>query len=203
MTNEELKQKFIEEEEEILWEGTPDKLGYFSRTDICLVPITLIFGGLLLSYAYSSFMLMLEGKSVTFALSGITVLLIAFYLIFGRIWYRHKRLSKNLYVVTNRRAIVINALRDTVTADIPLNEVYPDVFRNDLYLSYKHLGGDMVYGLGLDIFFRNMSTESPAFYAISDPQKVEKLLKKAMKNYKKAANGRKETSDASDDSDFI
>ena len=202
MTKEELKHANIDSDEVILWEGTPDKLGYFSRTDICLIPITLIFGGLLLSYAYSSFMLMLQGKSVAFALSGITILLIAFYLVFGRIWYRHKRLSKNLYVVTDRRVLVMNMLRDTVTADIPLSEVSPETFRNDLYLSYKYLGGDLVYGLGLDIFFRNMSTESPAFYAISDPQKVEKLLKKAKKN-NKAANGRKEASHASDDSDFI
>ena len=185
MTIEDIKTKHIPEDEKVLWSATPDVLGYFSRMDICLIPITLIFGWFMLSYVYASFMLMLQGKSVAFALSGITILLICFYLVFGRIWYRHKRLSKNVYFVTDTRILVFNTLRDTVTADLPLLEVSPEVFKNDLFLSSKNLGGDIVYGLGLDIFFRNMSSESLAFYAISDPQKVSKIIKKAAKESKR------------------
>ncbi len=192
MTTEQIKSTYFPEEE-ILWHGAPDRLRYVSRTDICLIPITLILGWFLLSYAYSSFMLMLQGKSVAFALSGITILLISVYLMIGRIWYRHKRLSRNLYFVTNQRVFVFNTLRDTITVDLPLSEVSPEAFQNDLFLSYKNLGGDIVYGLGLDIFFCNLASESPAFYAISDAQKVLKLIKKAKKGRKGNTN----------DSDFI
>ena len=201
MTTEEIKNTYIEKDEEIIWSGAPETLKYFSRTDLCLVPITLIIGWILVSYAYSSFMLMMQGKSVAFALSGITVLLIAFYLVFGRIWYRHKRLSRNLYFVTNKRVLVFNTLRDIMTADIPLEETSPEAFQNDVFLSYKALGGDIVYGLGLDIFFRNITSETPAFYAISDAQKISKLITKAKKAKKSnKSNNRKENTD---DSDFI
>ena len=207
MTTEEFKNTYLEDGEELLWSGSPETLKYFSRTDICLVPITLILGWFLITYAYASFMLMMQGKSVAFALSGITILLIAFYLVIGRIWYRHKRLSRNLYFVTSKRVLVFNTLRDTLTADIPLEETSPEAFKNDLFLSYKALGGDIVYGLGLDIFFRNIASETPAFYAISDPQKIGKLITKAKKAKKaKKANKAKTTNDRkdnSDDSDFI
>ena len=188
MTKDDIAKKVLKDGEEILWSGTPDALRYLSRTDICLIPVTLLLGGFMLSYAYSALMLMLQGKSMAFALSGITILLISLYLIFGRIWYRHKRLSKNVYLVTSDRVLVFNTLRDTVTADIPLAEVSPEVFQKDVFLSYKNLGGDIVYGLGLDIFFRNLTSESPAFYAISDPQKVLKVIKKAKKGRKGNAN---------------
>lgn len=193
MTKEDIQKKYFADGEEIFWFGTPETLRYFSRTDIFLIPLTLILGGFLFSYAYSSMMLMLRGQSMTFALSGITMLLIAVYLVFGRIWYRHKRISRNLYFVTNARVFVFNTLRDTVTVDIPIHEVTPEAFRNDLFLSYKFLGGDMIYGLGLDLFFRNLVRESPAFTAIRNPQEVIKLIKRANK-HRKAVNH---------DSDFI
>ena len=198
MITEEIKQAYFKDGEELLWLGKPETLKYFSRTDLCLIPITLIAGWFLLSYAYASFMMMMQGKSVTFALSGITVILIALYLLFGRIWYRYKRLSRNLYFVTSERIFIFNTLRDICTAQIPLEEVSPECFKNDLFLADKRLIGDIIYGLGLDIFFRNMTAESPAFYAIPDPQKVHKIIQKAKKAKKK--NNRK---DNSDDSNFI
>ncbi len=187
MTKEDIQKRYFTDGEEILWEGKPDTLKYFSRTDICLVPITLLIAWFLLTYAYTAFMMMLSGQNFVFALSGITILLIAFYLVFGRIWYRHKRLSRNLYFVTNRRVFVFNTLRDTVDVDISLAEVSTEVFRNDLFLSYKYLGGDLIHGLGLDLFMHN-AKETPAFYAIFDPDKVAKLIKKAKKSRKAASS---------------
>ena len=188
MTKEEIQNKYFAEDEEVLWSGTPDTLRIFMRNDFILIPLTIFIGGFLLSYAYSSMMLMIRGQSVAFALSGITFLLIGLYLIFGRIWYRHKRLSRNYYFVTSDRCFVFNTLRDKVTADIPINDVEPEAFQNDLFLSGKYLGGDIVYGLGLDIFFHNFVKESPAFTAINSPDQVKKVIKRAKKNRKKAKN---------------
>lgn len=185
MTKEEIQNKYFTQGEQILWFGTPDTLRYFTRSDLVLVPISVIIGGFLLSYAYSSLMLMLRGQSVAFALSGITLLLLGFYLIFGRIWYRHKRLSKNLYFVTSERVFVFNTLRNSVAADVPLDATAPEVFQNTLFLSDKFLGGDLIYGLGLDVFFHNAVKESPAFTAISNPEQVKKTIKRAKKNRKK------------------
>ncbi len=186
MTKEEIQNKYFAEDEEVLWSGTAETLRFFMRTDFILIPLTVIIGGFLLSYAYSSMMLMIRGQSVAFALSGITFLLIGLYLIFGRIWYRHKRLSRNFYFVTSDRCFVFNTLRDKVTVDIPINDVEPEAFQNDLFLSGKFLGGDIVYGLGLDVFFHNFVKESPAFTAIHSPEQVKKVIKRAKKNRKKA-----------------
>ena len=188
MTQKEIQLKYLKDGEEILWFKKPDKLGWLSRTDIFLLPLTLFTGSCLLYYAYLSFTMMITGKNAMFSVTGITVVLVALYLLFGRIWYRRKRLSRNIYVVTNMRAVIINTLSETVTADIPLYEVYPRKVRNDLYLAEQNLFADIAYGLGLDLFFRNVLTESPAFYAISDADKVIALLKKYSKKRKANAN---------------
>ena len=153
MTKEEIQNKYFAEDEEVLWSGTADTLRFFMRTDFILIPLTVIIGGFLLSYAYSSMMLMIRGQSVAFALSGITFLLIGLYLIFGRIWYRHKRLSRNLYFVTSDRCFVFNTLRDKVTVDIPINDVEPEAFQNDLFLSGKFWAAILYMAWGLMCFF--------------------------------------------------
>lgn len=184
MTKDDIQAKFFPDGEEVLWSGTPDALRYFNRSDLILVPVTVLLGWFLLSYAYSSFMLMVRGQSAVFALSGITVALVGLYLLFGRIWYRHRRLSRNVYFVTSRRVFVFNTLRDQVTADIPLYAVEPETVGSDLYLAGKFLGGDFVYGLGLDLFFHRFVRESPAFYAIRNPEQVKKAVKRAKKKRK-------------------
>ncbi len=186
MTKEEIQNKYFAEDEEVLWSGTADTLRFFMRSDFILIPLTVIIGGFLLSSAVSSMLLMIRGLSVSFALSCITFLFIVLYLFFGRIWYRHKRLSRNFYFVTSDRCFVFNTLRDKVTVDIPINDVEPEAFQNDLFLSGKFLGGDIVYGLGLDVFFHNFVKESPAFTAINSPEQVKKVIKRAKKNRKKA-----------------
>ncbi len=188
MTKEEIISKYFEADEEVLWSGTPDALRYFMRTDFILIPLTVLIGGFMLSYAYSSMILMFRGQSMAFALSGITLLLIGLYLIFGRIWYRHKRLSRNIYFVTSERCFVFNTLRDKVAADVPIYSAEPEAFQNDLFLAGKFLGGDIIYGLGLDVFFHNIVKESPAFTAISNPEQVKKVVKRAKKNRRKAKN---------------
>lgn len=185
MTKEEIINQYFAKDENILWVGTPNALRYLTRSDVILIPLTVLVGGFMLAYAYSSMILMFRGQSMAFALSGITLFIIGFYLIFGRIWYRHKRLSRNLYFVTDKRCVVFNTLRDQITADIPIHSAEPEVFLNTLFLSDKFLGGDIVYNLGLDVFFHNVVRESPAFTAIDNPEQVKQMIKRAKKNRKR------------------
>lgn len=185
MTYEEIKKEYFGEDEEIIWQGTADKLTYFMRADVAIIPLTLIISGFLLFSAYASFMMMMQGKSMSFALSGITVLLVAFYLLFGRIWYRHKRIQRNMYFVTDRRVFALNTLRNTVIVDLPIDMVFPEIVGNTLYLREKNLFGDVVHHLGLDVFFHGFVSQSPAFTAISDPDLVVKKMKQTAKKRKK------------------
>ncbi|MBR4874552.1 MAG: hypothetical protein IKU87_01875 [Clostridia bacterium] len=195
MTNEEIKNKYFKNDEEVLWSGKPDALGWFVRLDFILIPLTVLLGGYMLLFAFSAFMLMLRGENMTFALSGITVLLIAFYIIFGRLWYRRKRASRNLYFITSKRVFVFNTFRDTIDADILLQNTKLNITKNTLFLGERFFAGDLVYALGLDLFFHKLTSQSPAFYNIKNPEEIKGIIARA------SLSGGKEISD--DTNDFI
>jgi len=195
MTKEKLKQEYLNNEE-LLWFGKAETSAYFSRADWLLIPLTLIIGGIMLMYVYSSVVMMVRGQSISFALSGITFLLIGLYLIFGRIWYRHKRIKRLVYAVTSERVIVLDTLRDVITLSLPLPEVLPCVIKNDLLLNERNFFADFVYGLGLDVFFHNMIPETPAFIGIKEPELVKQMI--ASLNKQRSAK-----TDDGTDQDFI
>ncbi len=175
MTNSEIKEKYFKHDT-VFWEGAPKKVPVFTRSDFLLVPFSLIFGGFLLAYAAASAIMMIAGQGILFSLAGITFLLIGVYLIFIRLWYRKKRISREVYFVTDKRVFGFDTMRDNVLFDIPLRDT-------DLSLGYKSLElgevnsiGDFIYGLGLDIFFRKFAKETPAFKYIDDIEQVSKII---------------------------
>lgn len=175
MTNNEIKEKYFKNDK-VLWEGAPKKVPVFTKSDFLLVPFSIIFGGFLLAYAVISAIMMFAGQGILFSLVGITFLLIGVYIIFIRLWYRKKRISRQVYFVTDKRVFGFDMLRDDVLFDIPLRVT-------DLALGYKSLElgeanpvGDFIYGLGLDIFFRKFSKETPAFKYIDDIEQVSKII---------------------------
>ena len=131
MTNAQIKEKYFKNDT-VLWEGAPNKVPVFSRADFLLVPFSLIFGGFLLGYAILSVVVMLAGQGILFSLVGITFLLLGVYLILLRLWYRKKRISREVYFVTNKRVFGFDTMRDNVLFDIPLKET-------ELSLGYKSL----------------------------------------------------------------
>ncbi len=175
MSHKEVKEKYFKNDT-VLWEGAPVNVPLFSKSDFFLVPFSLIFGGFLLAYAIVSAVMLFLGQSILFSLAGITFLLLGTYLIFIRLWYRKKRISREIYFVTNKRLFGFDTLRDNVLFDIPIKDA-------DLSLGYKSLEvgetnsiGDFIYGLGLDIFFRKFSKETPAFKYIDNLEDVSKII---------------------------
>ncbi len=175
MTNSEIKEKYFKHDT-VFWEGAPKKVPVFTRSDFLLVPFSLIFGGFLLAYAVIAAIMMIAGQGILFSLAGITFLLIGVYLIFIRLWYRKKRISREVYFVTDKRVFGFDTMRDNVLFDIALRDT-------DLSLGYKSLElgevnsiGDFIYGLGLDIFFRKFAKETPAFKYIDDIEQVSKII---------------------------
>lgn len=163
-------------DEKILWQGAPSNVPYLNKSDIWLIPFTLVFGGAFIVYAIISAIMMFAGKSIMFSLAGITLLLMGTYILFFRIWYRKKRISRQLYFVTDKRVFAFDTMRDDVIFDILLEDT-------DLYLGYKSLIlsdinaiGDFIYNLGLDIFFRKFSKETPSFKYINDLNNVSRII---------------------------
>ena len=175
MTKEEIINKHFYGEK-ILWQAEPNKVPLFNMWDIFIIPLTIVFGGSLLMYTVLSFMMLVKGESFMFSLIGITSFIIGVYILFLRLWYRKKRIKRQLYFVTNKRVFGFDTIRDEVIFDIPLDEA-------DLYMGYKSLIlgrtnsiGDFVYNLGLDIFFRKIAHETPSFKYIDDINGVSKII---------------------------
>lgn len=175
MTNAQIKEKYFKNDT-VLWEGAPNKVPVFSKADFLLVPFSLIFGGFLLGYAILSAIAMLAGQGILFSLVGITFFILGIYLIFLRLWYRKKRISREVYFVTNKRVFGFDTMRDNVLFDIPLRDVELSLGYKSLELGEANSIGDFIYGLGLDIFFRKFSKETPAFKYIDNIEKVCKII---------------------------
>lgn len=175
MTNNEIKEKYFKHDT-VLWQGAPKKVPVFTRSDFLFVPFSLIFGGFLLAYAVISAIMMIAGQGILFSLAGITFLLIGVYLIFIRLWYRKKRISREVYFVTDKRVFGFDTMRDNVLFDIPLNDTDLSLGHKSLELGEVNSIGDFIYGLGLDIFFRKFTKETPAFKYIDDIEQVSKII---------------------------
>lgn len=175
MTKEEIIKKHLKNEK-ILWQAEPKKVPLFNKSDIFIIPLTVAFGGSLLMYSILSFIMMIKGESFVFSLIGITSFIIGAYILFLRLWYRKKRIKKQLYFVTSKRAFAFDTMRDSVIFDIPLDAT--DLYMGDksLILGNANSIGDFVYNLGLDVFFRKFTHETPAFRYIEDINGVTKII---------------------------
>lgn len=175
MSNNEIKEKYFKNDK-VLWEGAPKKVPVFTKSDFLLIPFSIIFGGFLLAYAIISAIMMFAGHGILFSLVGITFLLIGLYVIFIRFWYRKKRVTREVYFVTNRRVFAFDTMRDDVLFDIPLRDTDLSLGYKSLELGETNAVGDFIYGLGLDIFFRKFSKETPAFKYIDNIEQVSKII---------------------------
>lgn len=187
MTKEEIIKNHFSEDEKILWYGKAEKFK-LPKLEFFLIPLTIFISATLLLYVYSAFMLMIEGKSAAFALSGITCLLVIFYLLYGRIWYRKKKLLKSHYFVTDRRVFVFNTFRNNVLCDIPLELTAPIKDGDRILLSGNKASSDLALCLGLDLFLYNILQETPAFSNIENPEDVIKIITKAKTSRKAEGN---------------
>ncbi len=186
MNTNEIINKFLNGEK-ILWQAHPKKPPLLHRSDIFIIPITILFGGSFLLYSLITALLMFAGKSTLFSLVGITFFIIGAYILLFRLWYRRKRISRELYFITEKRVFAFDRLRDNVIFDIPLNEV--ELYSGDksLLLSDTNPLGDFIYDLGLDVFFRKFCKETPAFKYVDDINEIAKIITQ----YKEIAEERK------------
>ena len=193
MTYDEIKEKYLKNEK-IIWQGKPVRVPLLNKSDFLLIPLSLAFGVLLISYSLFSLIAMIAGHGIMFSLIGITFLLIGFYIIFGRLWYRRKNIKSRLYFVTDKRVFCFDTMRNNVTFDILLPDIDLTYDEKGLYFSNGNIVSDFIYNMGIDVFFRKYAKESPAFIYIDNLKEVAKLIIK---------NTPKEEDENNDDSLFI
>lgn len=81
----------LEEDEKILWEGTPNRRIIFSKSDIVYLPASILF------LLYTSIL----------NLTNILFIILQVYLIFGRFIIKYIKKSRSKYVVTDKRVLKI------------------------------------------------------------------------------------------------
>jgi hypothetical protein len=90
--------------ERVEWLGRPDPSKHFTRSDVFLVPFSILWCGFAVVWetiAISS------GGGVLFALWGIPFVALGLYFVFGRFVAKASRARRTIYAVTNRRVLTI------------------------------------------------------------------------------------------------
>lgn len=109
-----------EAEERILWQGKPDKRAYALRGSLVLVPFSILW--LVLVISWISIMAS-NNASWLSQTRAVVVLLIGLYFAFGRFWVAAKDADNSLYTVTNRRVIIRTGPFHPHTTGIPLADI--------------------------------------------------------------------------------
>ena len=102
--------------ETIEWSGQPETSVNFNRTDIFLIPFSLLWGGFalfaLVALIFSWFAGTREAESIIGYLVGIFMIvffaIIGVYLIVGRFAYKKWQKRRTHYALTNKRALVLS-----------------------------------------------------------------------------------------------
>ena len=91
--------------ERLLWSGQPRQGLRFSGMDLLLVPFSLVWSGFVIFWEA---MVIRLGAPLFFALWGIPFILVGLYLLVGRFLFDILTRRRTYYVVTDRRALIIN-----------------------------------------------------------------------------------------------
>lgn len=109
-----------EAEERILWQGKPDKRAYVLRGSLVLIPFSILW--LVLVISWISIMAFHNASWLSQA-RAVIVLLIGLYLAFGRMWVAAKDADNSLYTVTDKRIVIRTGPFHPYTTEIPLADV--------------------------------------------------------------------------------
>ncbi len=175
--------------ETIEWSGQPETSVNFNRTDIFLIPFSLLWGGFalfaLVALIFSWFAGTREAESIIGYLVGIFMIvffaIIGVYLIVGRFAYKKWQKRRTHYALTNKRALVLSLSFGRKIQGIFLDRL-PTINK-----SVRHNGIGTIYfgspswitaiygNSGLDFMSGFYSTDIPAFCDIKDADKVYDL----------------------------
>jgi hypothetical protein len=172
---------YLLSDEVLLWTGRPDPTKHFSRTDLLLVPFSIVWGG---------FAIMWESSALTskdpfpFALFGTIFVGIGLYFIVGRFFVKAWQKRQTVYGLTNHRALVAGgagALSETPVEHQPMDQRQSRDGKH-LTVTFGRAVNGRSSGLnpantGMEIFDRGNSGNWPlGFYDVRDVVGLESAL---------------------------
>jgi hypothetical protein len=178
--------------ENILWQGKPDQKMVFTKSDILLIPFSLLWGGFALFWEANVLGIgIIPNKApgdvfLPFALFGIPFVLMGLYFIFGRFVYKNYMKSMTDYFVTNQR-ILISSKNTIRTIELKsINSTTKRINSNGQgSITFGELGSYQLYAnTGMDFF---MKGQAPiAFYDIDRVEDVYRMIQDLKQKAKSA-----------------
>jgi len=175
-----MTQLFQEEllpKEQILWAGQPDPRVIFTRSDIFLIPFSLLWGGFAIFWEINSW------EFVPFRIFGFFFVIIGLYFIFGRFIYKIWRKTHTYYCVTDRRLLILTTLFRRNLQSVYIDQISTieksihSSGRGSLYFGNRPSFSTWYSNSGLEFFFSGPSkVDVPSFYDIPDAQRVYQLI---------------------------
>ena len=181
-------QQEIDSGERLLWAGMPKQGLVFRRSDIFMIPFSLMWGGFAIFWEIGVLNAMPDEKAgapgLIFSLFGIPFVLIGLYMILGRFIYDSRTRKKTFYGLTDQRAVIVSGLFNKRVKSLNLKTM------TDVSLSEKADGcGTIVFGQEdqrMSMFagagFPWMGTGTPKFELIENAKQVYNQLKEHQKN---------------------
>lgn len=177
--------------EKVLWKGQSEKSLVFTKSDLVLIPVSILWGGITILIELSSIIDILgwSGKGqnvrnsgVTTALSLLPFLAFGLYMMFGRYIYKKRKKQNLIYVVTNKRVMIINKLSKVVIEFINIKNIV------NVNVSIRKNGiGTVSFGVlsfakafygntGMDFTAVAGASITPIFYDVKDARLVYDLV---------------------------
>lgn len=172
-------------DENIQWVGQPDPNVIFSKSDILLIPFSLMWGGFAIFWEATALSSTLSSKNFTtpdliFPLFGIPFVLIGLYMIFGRFLHKKWKKQRTYYAVTDKRVLVLTKTLGSTIQAKSINNI------ETITKSVGHDGnGSLIFGdtpnlsafnnFSMDFMQFNQSN-APAFFDIKDANSVYELV---------------------------
>ena len=94
--------------ERLLWCGQPQQGIAFRRSDLLMVPFSLMWGGFAFFWEYSAWST--QNAPLFFVLWGIPFVLVGVYIIAGRFVVDAKQRERTVYGVTDERVVILSGL---------------------------------------------------------------------------------------------
>ena len=170
-------QPYLGIDEHLLWVGHPDPNKLLSSTDFLVIPFSLVWGSLAISWEVS---VIRSGAPIFFWLWGIPFILVGLYMIFGRIAVAVREARKTVYAVTDRRVLIRTGAFSSTWTEMALDTLPSTTLSEGRAgLGTITFGPQPPYAVPPGWPTMGMWTRGPRFAAIRDASRVLAVVRQA------------------------
>ena len=178
--------------ENVLWQGQPDPKKMFTKSDILLIPFSLLWGGFAIYWEWAVLNAVVFGDKKTgtvldiiFPLFGMFFVIVGLYFIFGRFVLKQKKKKNTWYAVTDKRIIVaVNLLGQRVdTTDIntitAISKSTNSRGSGNVCFGNMDCATNIYSNTGIDFFYGPPT--APAFFDLKNAEEVYQIIQEQRK----------------------